>query len=477
MNLAPEFTSASFLAAAVRNRQIGCLELLDYFIKRVERLDGAINAVVVRDFERARERARLLDSSVPLGPLHGVPMTVKESFNVAGLQSCWGAPEFKGHVADSDALAVTRLQRAGAVIFGKTNVPLMLAEWESFNAVYGRTNNPWNHDLSPGGSSGGAAAALAAGLTGLEVGSDIGGSIRQPAHACGLFGHKPTHGLLPPYGHTLGENAAGTDISVIGPLARSAADLELAMAVLAGPDEAETQLRLVLPPPRCAGLKGLRVAVWAEQAGQVTAAPITAALLALADTLEREGAIVDRSARPAFDPAMAYQLYLKLVAAALSGRGDEAERQRTRDRLAQLGPDNQSSNAVMFSVVDLPHHAWLGLNEQRARLRRAWGAFFQDWDVLLCPVIGAQAWPHGSGEIWTRMLQVDGQPVEYNDLLFWPGIVGGYHLPASAAPLRLAEGNAPIGVQIVGPMYGDATTIAVAAMLEQRWRGFVAPEV
>ena len=475
MNLLPEFASASLLAAAVRNRQIGCLELLDSFIERVERLDGAINAVVVRDFDRARERARRLDSSVPFGPLHGVPMTVKESFNVAGLPSCWGAPEHRGHVPASNALAVDRLLGAGAVIFGKTNVPLMLGEWESFNVVYGRTNNPWNLDLSPGGSSGGAAAALAAGLTGLEIGSDIGGSIRQPAHACGVFGHKPTHGLLPPYGHTLSENAAGTDISVIGPLARSAADLALAMTVLAGPDEAETALGFALPPPRCTGLRGLRVAVWAEQPGQVTAAPITAELLSLAGLLEREGAVVDRSARPDFDPAVAYQLYLKLVAAALSGRGNEAERQRTRDRLAQLGPDNRSANAVMFSVVDLPHHAWLGLNEQRARLRRAWGAFFRDWDVLLCPAIGAPAWPHGTGEIWTRMLHVDGAAVEYNDLLFWPGIIGGFHLPASAAPLGMAAGNAPFGVQIVGPMYGDATTIAVAGMLEQRWRGFSPP--
>ncbi len=475
MDVEPAFASASLLAAAIRTRQIGCLELLDYFIGRVERLDGAINAVVVRDFDRARQRARALDSLPPAGPLHGVPMTTKESFNIAGLRSCWGSPEFKDTVAAKNALAVDRLLGAGAVIFGKTNVPLMLAEWESFNQVYGRTNNPWNHALSPGGSSGGSAAALAAGLTALEIGSDIGGSIRQPAHACGVFGHKPTHGLLPPYGHTLAENAAGTDISVIGPLARSAADLQLAMSVLAGPDEAETDLRFALPPPRLAGLKGLRVAVWAEQPGQLTDGVITAAVLSLADTLEREGAVVSRTARPAFDPAAAYELYLKLLATALSGRGGEQERQRTRERLAQLAPGDRSANAVMFSVVDLPHSAWIGLNEQRARYRRAWGAFFRDWDVLLCPVIGAPAWPHGTGEIWTRMLQVAGQSVSYNDLLFWPGITCGYHLPATVAPLGLAEGNAPFGVQIAGPMYGDATTMAVAAMLEHRWRGFVPP--
>ena len=475
MDVEPAFASASLLAAAIRDRQIGCLELLDYFIDRVERLDGAINAVVVRDFERARERAKGLDRALPTGPLHGVPMTVKESFNVAGLPSCWGLPEYRETMAAANAVAVDRLLSAGAVVFGKTNVPVLLGEWESFNDVYGRTNNPWNHALSPGGSSGGSAAALAAGLTALDMGSDIGGSIRQPAHACGIFGHKPTHGLLPMYGHTLSENAAGTDISVIGPLARSAADLQLAMDVLARPDEAETALRLTLPPPRIAGLAGLRVAVWAEQPGQTTDGAITTALLSLADALEREGAVVDRSARPAFDISAAYELYLKLVAAALGGRADEADRQRTRDRLAQLGRDDRSANAVMFGVVDLPHSAWIGLNERRARFRRAWTAFFQDWDVMLCPVIGAPAWPHGTGEIWTRRLQVAGQSVDYNDLLFWPGIIGGYHLPASAAPLGLAEGNAPFGVQVVGPLYGDATTLAVAGMLEQRWRGFVAP--
>ena len=264
------FAPASFLAAAVRGRQIGCLELLDHFIARVERFDGALNAVVVRDFDRARTRARQLDNGPLTGPLHGLPMTLKESFNVAGLPTSWGVPEFHGKIADRNALAVDRLLDAGAVVFGKTNVPIRLGEWQSFNANYGRTNNPWDLDTTPGGSSGGAAAAIAAGLTGLEAGSDIGGSIRQPAHACGIFGHKPTHGLLPLYGHALVENAAGTDLSVIGPLARSAADLDLALDVMAGPDEAETGLRLQLPAPRLTELKGLRVAVWAEQPGQAT---------------------------------------------------------------------------------------------------------------------------------------------------------------------------------------------------------------
>ena len=476
MQTDPAFASASFLAAALRARQIGCLELLDYYVARVERLDGALNAVVVRDFDRARDRARSLDNGPPTGPLHGVPMTVKESFNVAGLPTSWGVPEFAGNVAAHDALAVERLLAAGAVVFGKTNVPAMLAEWESNNDIYGRTNNPWDTGASAGGSSGGSAAAVAAGLTALEIGSDIAGSVRQPAHACGVFGHKPTHGLLPMYGHTLGENAGGTDISAIGPLARSAADLQLLTDVVAGPDAAETALQLRLPPARSIDLRGLRVAVWAEQPGQITDPVITTELLALADALQREGAVVSRDARPAFDVGHAYDLYLKLLPAALSGRTTEEQKQRTRDRARALPPGDRSANAVMFSVVDLPHSAWIGLNEQRARVRRAWGAFFHEWDVLLCPVLGAPAWPHPTANIWTRRLMVGGEDVSYNDLVFWPGITCGFHLPASAAPLGLTAGGLPFGVQIAGPLYGDATTIAVAAMLERVWRPFVPPQ-
>ena len=470
------FASASFLAAAVRARQVGCLELLDHFIARVERLDGALNAVVVRDFHRARTRARALDNGPVTGVLHGVPMTLKESFNVAGLPTSWGVPEHHGKLASSNALAVDRLLGAGAVVFGKTNVPRMLTEWQSFNDNYGRTNNPWNLDTTPGGSSGGGAAAIAAGLSGLEAGSDIGGSIRQPAHACGIFGHKPTHGLLPLYGHALSENAAGTDISVIGPLARSAEDLRLALNVMAGPDPVETGMRFDLPAPRTTGLRGLRVAVWAEQPGQVTDPAITASLLALADALEREGAVVDRAARPVFDVADAYALYLKLLFAALSGRASEADRAQVRANARELGPDDRTANAVMFGAVDMSHAEWLALNERRYRLRRAWGSFFHDWDVLLCPVLGAATWPHMTeGEVWRRRLVVAGEDVSYNDLLFWPGLTGGYHLPGSAAPLGQTPDGRPFGVQIVGPLYGDRTTIAVAALLERAWRGFTPP--
>ncbi len=261
------FQSAKRLASLVRRGEVGCLELLDHFIARVERLDGRTNAVVVRDFERARKRARALDrrrKQGGTGKLFGVPMTVKESFNVAGLPTTWGIPDYKDAKAATNALAVERLLAAGAVVFGKSNVPLRLADWQSYNAIYGTTNNPWDLSRSPGGSSGGGAAALAAGLTGLEVGSDIGSSIRNPAHYCGVFGHKPTWGICPPLGQSLAGNVAAPDIAVIGPLARSADDLSLALDVLAGPEEIDAGLRLQLPPPRVATFKGLRVAVMTD---------------------------------------------------------------------------------------------------------------------------------------------------------------------------------------------------------------------
>ncbi len=275
----PTFLSAVKLAAMTRSREIGCLELLDHYIARVARLDGAINAVVVKDFDRARDRARTLDrASDRSAPLFGVPMTVKESFDVAGLPTTRGHLAAKDHRAKSSSIAVRRLEAAGVVIFGKTNVPVDLADWQSYNPVYGTTCNPWNRDHTPGGSSGGSAAALAAGLTGIEMGSDIGGSIRVPAHYCGVFGHKPTWTLCSNYTDYETSAAAPTDIAVIGPLARSSDDLIVALDILQGPDPDETGLTYNLPRPCATSLKALRVAVWSHQDGQATDTETVAAI-------------------------------------------------------------------------------------------------------------------------------------------------------------------------------------------------------
>lgn len=469
------FSSATDLAALVRERKIGCLELADHLIARIERLDGRLNAVVVRDFDRAREAARAMDAAGASGPLGGVPITVKESYDVAGLPTTWGHPDKRGNVAAKEALAVARLKAAGAIVLGKTNVPKSLGDWQSYNEVYGSTNNPWNLGHSPGGSSGGSAASASAGFAGLEMGSDIAGSIRQPAHCCGLFGHKPTWGLIPPYGHSLAGAAAMTDISCIGPLARSAADLAVVLDLCGVPDPAETGLRHVLPTGPT-GLRGLRVAVWPESEACPTDPEIVAALGDLAAFLEGEGATVGRGAKPQFDDGEVFTLFAQLLAAALSGRASPAEVAAMRERNAKLDPARTDLWAEMMRADDAGHRDWLGLNEARHRLRRLWGAFFGDWDVLICPVFGMPALAHQQeGGTQDRTLTVVGRTIPYNLQMFWPGVIGVVHLPATAIPLGITKAGLPVGAQIVGPLYGDRITIAVAAMLEQRWRAFVPP--
>jgi amidase len=473
----PTFLPATRLADLVRTGKIGALELLEHFIARTEQHDPRINAVVVRDFERARTRARALDSQADkTAPLFGVPATVKESFDVQGLPTTRGHPELKDTPVTISSIAIRRLEAAGAVIFGKTNVPVDLADWQSYNPVYGTTSNPWNTDHTPGGSSGGSAAAIAAGLTGFEIGSDIGGSIRVPAHFCGVFGHKPTFGLLPNYGDPITSAAAGTDISVIGPLSRSASDLAVALDILAGPDPDETGLTFNLPAPRFSSLKDLRVAVWADQPGSTTDAETVAAMDALADGLERQGVTVSRTARPDFDPIEAYRLYLRLLDTGWSARSTDAAIEDKRKRAAALSPGDMGADAIMARTVDMPHRNWLGLNELRARWRRTWSAFFREWDVLLCPAFSTAALPHRQdGTPWDRRIVIEGKDINYGDLLFWPGLTGGYHLPATVAPMGMTKAGLPLCVQIAGPIYGDRTTIAAAALLEQAWMEFKPP--
>jgi amidase len=466
------------LAELTASGQISCLELLDFYLDRVHRLNPRLNAVVLQDTERARSRARALDQGGRgnAGPLFGVPMTVKESYDFAGLPTTWGHRFREDHRATADALAVQRLEAAGAIVFGKTNVPVSLADWQSYNPVYGTTNNPWNLGSTPGGSSGGGAAACAAGFGGLELGSDIGGSIRVPAHFCGIFGHKPTWGLCSPRGHTLSDAAAMTDISVIGPLARSARDLHIALSVIAGPDPVEAVLHHALPPARATSPNGLRVAVWSHQAGQLTDRDTVAAVEEAGRFLQYRGAHVDFAARPDFDPVEAYHVYLTLLDAALSARLPESALAQRRAAKAALPPDDMSVDAIMTRAVDMPHRIWLQINDRRHHLRRAWGAFFQDFDVVLCPALATSAFPHmQQGESWTRILEIDGESMPYNDLLFWPGVTCGYHLPATVAPVGLSAGGLPIGVQIAGPLFGDLTTIEVARMLEEGFRAFTPP--
>jgi amidase len=474
------FRSAKDLALAIRRKKVGALELLDLYLARTEKLNPRINAIVAMDTDAARERARAADRAVArgrqLGPLHGVPMTIKESYNVLGMPTTWGVPEMKANYPTTNAVTVDRLLAAGVTLFGKTNVPIHLADYQSYNAIYGVTNNPWDVSRTPGGSSGGSAAALAAGLTGIEAGSDIGSSIRNPAHFCGVFGHKPTFGIVPYRGQTLTGALSDPDISVVGPLARSADDLDIALGVMAGPDEIESAgLALKLPPPRKKTLRDFRIAVVLDSPEAEVDREVQDRLQALADFLGKRRARVDDRARPGIDMAEAQRVYIALLRAATSGRLSPAEFAHQRAEAQRLA-DDQSYYARMVRANTMPHKEWLALNEARHRMRFAWAEFFREWDLLLCPAAASAAFVHDhQGERWTRTVRINGKDVPATDQLFWAGYSGMVYLPATVSPCGFTRAGLPVGVQIVAPQYGDRTSIHFAKLLEREFQAFVPP--
>lgn len=480
-SLALPFRTAKQLASAIRKRKIGCVELLDLYVKRIEAYNPELNAVIASDIEGARKRAKAADRAVKsgkkLGPLHGVPMTLKESYDIAGYPTTWGDPAFKDHRAEKNSLAAQRFLDAGANLFGKTNVPLNLADWQSYNAVYGVTKNPWDLSRTPGGSSGGSGAALAAGLTGLEAGSDIGASIRNPAHYCGVFGHKPTFGVVSTRGHALNGNVGGADISVCGPLARGADDLAVAMDVMAGPDAIDGRgWQLKLPAAKKTKLRDYKVAVLLSDPNAEVDHSVQSEIQKLADFLGKKKAKVSDKARPAFDTTELNDVYIRLLRAATSGRlSDEAWRQAARDAAA-LPDDDKSYFAQMQRGNSLPHRTWLQLDEKRHRMRLAWDAFFEDYDLMLCPVAVTAAFPHDHTDPrHERTIIVNNKQVPVVDQIFWAGYAGVTYLPASAAPIGESNDGLPIGVQIIGRQYDDYTCIEFAKLLEQEYRSFVPP--
>lgn len=472
------FLGAAAIAQLIRDRRISALEALEHFLARIHKYDGALNAVVWRDAEGARRRARDADAALARGavpgPLHGVPMTIKESFNVAGSPTTWGDPALAANVTATSALAVERFTAAGAVLFGKTNVPLMLADHQSYNAVYGTTGNPWDLTRVPGGSSGGSAAALAAGLTGLDAGSDIGGSIRVPAHFCGVFGHKPTYGVAAPTGQALPGSFAYSDISVVGPLARSAVDLDIALTVMAGADDLDgTAVKIDLPPCAATALAGFRVAVKLSDRHFPVDTAYADRLAGLADALRRHGATVTE-AEPDIDSERLFAVYITLLRAATSGRTATDDIARWQ-AAAALAPQERYL-ALTVAGSTLSHRDWLALNNERHRLRRVFAAFFQDYDILLCPAALGAAPPHDhSPERWPRRITVNGAAVPATDTLFWQGYGGLVYLPATVGPLGVVDPGLPVGYQAIAASGRDRTAIAFARLVERDIGGFVPP--
>ena len=393
--------TATAMVAALAAGTTTASRLCEEAIERIERLDGAINAVVVRDFDRARVAAKEADAALARGerrPLLGLPMTVKESFNVEGLPTNWGVPAMKGWTADSDATAVARLKAAGAVILGKTNVAMWLADWQSDNPVYGRVNNPLDLSRTAGGSSGGAAAAVAAGMVPLELGSDIGGSIRVPAAFCGVYGHKPSYGLVPARGHApAGMDGAAVVLNVVGPLARSPEDLDLALGVIAGPDNGdETGYRLELPRPRHERLADYRVLVLVRHPSVETDEEVAAGVERFAAGLESAGARVSHESALLPDLAASHAVFGTLLNTAIS-RG-------------------------MPGSTPISAHEWMAALDAQLRFRRQWADLFREYDVVLAPTFGVPAFPHDDRPFGQRTHRINGADTPYGAQVAWPGV-------------------------------------------------------
>ena len=474
------YLSALELAAQIKRGEISSVELTQHYIDRIEKHDGEVNAVVVRTFDDALERAKLADVAMAagqnLGPLHGVPMTIKESYVMAGTPTTWGLESFKNNVSSTDGLAVSRFRAAGAHFLGKTNVPVELADFQSYNPIYGTTGNPYDTTRTPGGSSGGSAAALAAGFTGLEAGSDIGGSIRNPAHFCGVYGHKPTYGIIPMQGHELVANQPEADLAVCGPLARSAEDLEAALKIMAGPTDRESLgWQLSLPATDIKNLKDFKVAIWAsDELAPVTAETVERANL-VGEQLERLGAVVSYTARPDFDTAAAMVNYQTLLNSVMSAGMDDEKVAKIEADVAKLDPSDQSQPAITARAAVVSHRNWIRANAQREKLRIAWTQFFEQWDILVCPQMATPAFPHDHRPFSERTLMVDNDEQPYFQQLMWAGMIVNAYLPSTVFPTGLSKEGLPIGLQAVSAPFRDYRTIEFARLITADNGGFVPP--
>jgi amidase len=449
--------STSHQAEAIRNRDITSRELLEAMIARIEQVDPELNAVITREFDSARQAADEADSQlergVNRGPLHGIPITIKDALEVKGMRSTGGATELHNNVPAKDADVVKAVRQAGAIVIGKTNLPRWSGDIQAYNDMFGTTNNPWNKDRVPGGSSGGAAAAVATGMSSFEIGTDIGGSIRFPASFCGVFGHKPSWGIVGSRGyidHVQG-GTAEADVNVHGPIARSAEDLELLLKLMIRQDG---PLVTRLQPAKA--LSEMRVAVWLEHDFCKLDNEVLTVIQAAVNELEKSGIQVDRDAQPKIDPAEALALGLQLVGAAML----------------------QSHSEQQLQETDIGHHAWLEADLKRQSLRSEWSMFFENYDAIIMPVSFVPPFEHvHEGDFSTRTLVCNGEQRPYADLVSWTILTGMAYLPASVPPIGLGESGLPISFQVVGPYGADLTTIRLAGHISQLMGGYQAPGI
>ncbi|OZA94231.1 MAG: amidase [Erythrobacter sp. 34-65-8] len=422
------------LAAQIRAGDLSPLDAVEAAIARIEDLDIGIDAVVVCDFDRARDAAKALGHEKPRDnqPLYGVPMTIKESFDIAGLPTCWGHEAYRHQLATRDARVVHQLKAAGAILLGKTNVPVDLSDWQSFNPVYGRTGNPHDPARSPGGSSGGSAAAVAAGMVPCEFGTDIGGSVRVPAHFCGVWGHKSSWGLIPKHGHDhpamAGRDAHDGVLSIAGPLARNAEDLALLLELTAA-----IPLRRSGKP-----LRECRLLVLADHPASPIDAAVRGPTEAAIAMIEAAGVRIDRASALLPDLPQQQHNYLKMMNIAMA-RGMPA-------------PDGRRATAT----------DWFDLLDAQARSELAWAALFETYDFVLAPPAPVLAVPHRDEAVFKGEITIDGAQHRAADGLFWAGLATFPNLPATVLPIGGTDGL-PCGMQVIGPRWGDLDCIAAAA--------------
>lgn len=471
------FSSAREMLAALAKKEISSAELTEIHIAQIEARDGELNAIPVRTFDRARESARTADEKIAggkSGALLGLPMTLKESTQTAGLPQTAGLEPFKGYTPARDGKAASDVFEAGANLLGKTNIPVALGDWQADSPVYGRTHNPWDTTRTPGGSTGGGGAALAAGMTPLEVGSDIGGSIRVPAAYCGAYGHRPTETAIPKSGNFPMADLPNPAflMGVQGPLARTAGDLELLFDVLAGPDHFEdVAWRLALPPARANDLKDFRVAVMPEIPGARASAAMKARVDELSSLLADAGAKVE-IAMPAIDIESYYLDYVRTLNCMVSQgqprdqlEAQAAELRKRDDPIAQAMADGLSMLAVEY----------LGVAMRRQAAGIAWKQFFGDWDVLIGPQTLDSAFPHQKGEMLDRRLTIDGEEVPYFSNIIYSMFAIFCGLPSTAFPAGQDPQGLPLGLQAIGPYLEDRTTLRFAELVEERWFKFEKP--
>jgi len=473
------------LISKINNKEISSQELLEIQLEHISEHNASINAVITINEDLALKKAIEADEAMQKGenwgPLHGLPITMKDAYEVKDIISTGGSVKWKDHIPASNAVVADRLQQAGAIVFGKTNVPLLSGDWQSYNELYGVTNNPWNTHKTPGGSSGGSAAAVSMGFSSLEVGSDIGGSVRVPAHFCGVYGLKPSYGLIPLLGHLPpppGILSHQDTLSVAGPIARSPKDIQIALSVLAGTSPLEQKgWKLDLPPARHQKIKDFRVAIWPNDPFCNVENAISDAIEGFANQIGKLGATVQET-NPGVSLQMNDDIYWNMSMPIIASGFPKSTLEKMKEFLRNSDPNDTNLRVRHARAALLKHKSWLSFNERRLHIKAMWEEFFASFDVLICPVVFTTAFDHNhEPDMYNRTITVDGVDRKYFELTVWPSVATLPQLPSVAIPIGQNAEGLPIGVQVIGPYLEDYTPIAFAQAIEGVCSGYTPPSI